>query len=173
MEEKMKNNQYIIRDFRKEDAIKLSEMIKQDIEVVNTEDPEWEREYLYNFYTPENIIKNAENGHTYVIEDKKTGELVATGTIKKDSPAREGAINETEILACFISPKKLRKGLGTLLFDTLENSNDFLSARRVWLTTSVYAAPFYENRGYKYTFGYRKKNEENLTEMEKFPVSKT
>lgn len=166
------NNNYTVRDFQVSDAILLSKMIRQDILSVNTEDPEWEREYLYNFYTPENIIENSKKGHVYVIEDKNTGALVATGMIKKDSPARAGAMNESEISACFVDSNKLRRGLGTLFFDTLENDIYFLTARRVWLTTSVYATSFYENRGYKYSFGFRKKNQDNLTEMEKIPCHK-
>lgn len=163
------NDNYIVRDFKESDAVALSHMIREDIISVNTEDPKDECDYLYNFYTPENVIKNAKAGHTYVVEEKNTGELVATGTIKHDSPARDGAINESEIAACFVDSKMLRKGIGTLLFDKLEKDIYFLSASRIWLTTSLYAAPFYENRGYKYTFGYLKRNQDNLIEMEKFP----
>lgn len=171
-DKELKKDRYMIRDFRGEDAETLSELIRRDIREVTYEDPEWEREYLYNFYVPENIKKNAETGHTYVIEDADTGKIVATGTIKKDSPAREGAENEAEICGCFIDADSLRKGIGSLLFDALENDPDFLSAARVWLTTSVYAREFYENRGYRYSFGYRGKNEDNLTEMEKIPAQK-
>lgn len=171
MEVNIKNNKYLVRDFHSDDAEELSKMIREDILVVNTDDPEWEREYLYNFYTAENIRESAKKGHIYVIEDIETDEIVATGMIKKDCPARDGAENESEIAACFINHKKLRQGIGTLLFDILENDTIFISSKRVWLTTSVYAAPFYEKRGYQYTFGYKKKNQDNLVEMEKFPLN--
>lgn len=167
--ENEKTGRYLVRDFRKEDAEALSSLIREDILIVNTEDAAWEREWLFNFYTPENIIKSAQEGHTYVIEDTVTGEHVATGNILRDCPAREGAVNETEIRACFIRAGFLHQGLGTLLFDALETDPAFQEASRVWLTTSVYAAPFYEQRGYRYVFGYRGKNQDNLTEMEKFP----
>ena len=167
--EKQKTDRYLVRDFRNEDAEALSALIREDILKVNTEDAAWEREWLYDFYTPENITKSAREGHTYVIEDTVTGEPVATGNILRDCPAREGAVNETEIRACFIRAGFLHQGLGTLLFNALEADPAFLKARRVWLTTSVYAAPFYENRGYRYVFGYRGKNQDRLTEMEKFP----
>ncbi|MDO4488551.1 MAG: GNAT family N-acetyltransferase [Eubacteriales bacterium] len=159
----------IIRRFKIEDAEELSVLIRRDLKEVNTEDQKWENDYLYEFYTPENVIKNAENGHTYVMEVEGTGELVAIGTIKPQSKARETDENESEICSCFIKPEYLRMHLGTRLFDTLEADEYFVNADRVWLTTSVYAAPFYEHRNYKYTFGYKGKNEENLVEMEKRP----
>ena len=164
-----KNDRYRVRDFREEDAGEAAALIQRDLHEVTTDDAPWEREYLINFYTPENVRKNAEKGHTYVIEDPETGAIVATGTILPDSPAREGAENEAEICACFVHPEHLREGIGTILFDALEKDAVFLSASRVWLTTSVYAARFYEDRGYRYTFGYKGKNEDDLTEMEKVP----
>ena len=167
--ENLKNDRFVVRDFREEDAEELSELILRDLREITVQDAAWEREYLLAFYTPENIKMNARRGHTYVIEDPETGALVATGTILKDSPAREGAVNESEICACFVDAGRLRQGIGTVLFDALENDEAFLTANRVWLTTSVYAARFYEDRGYRYAFGYRGKNPDKLTEMQKFP----
>lgn len=170
MENNGKNrDKYRVRDFRNEDAEETAALIQRDLHEVTTDDAPWEREYLINFYTPENVRKNAGKGHTYVIEDPETGEIVATGTILPDSPARKGAENEAEICACFVHPERLREGIGSILFDALERDPVFRSASRVWLTTSVYAAPFYEARGYRYSFGYKGKNEDDLTEMEKIP----
>ena len=161
-----------IRKYIGSDAEELSVLIRDDLKYVNYEDPAWENEWLYARYTPAGIAEIAGEGHTYVVTDTDTGELLGTGTIKRDGNTFDRTTNlptgkQAEIMACFIKRGHLRMHLGTLLFDALEADEIFTESQRVWLTTSVYARKFYENRNYIYSCGYLGKNADNLIEMEK------
>ena len=162
-----RNNIVDIRRFKTGDEKILSDMIRQDLVEVNYEDQKWENEWLYAHYTPETIVQMAKDGHMYVITDPQADDLiVGTGIVTKDG-------TQAELHGCFIRKEYLRKGLGTLLFNTLEKDEISLSADRLWLTTSVMARPFYESRGYRYTYGYLGKNEDGLVEMDKTVKKKT
>ena len=156
-----------IRRFDQGDEKILSELIREDLKTVNVDDPKWENDYLYAQYTPEYMVQAAKEGHVYVITDpSRDGFIVGTGMVTKDG-------DDAEIHDCFIRKEYLRKGLGRLLFDTLEHDEISLAANRLWLTTSVLARPFYEKIGYRYTYGYLGKNADNLVEMEKTMKKKT
>ena len=156
-----------IRRFDQGDEKILSELIREDLKTVNVDDPKWENDYLYAQYTPEYMVQAAKEGHVYVITDpSRDGFIVGTGMVTKDG-------DDAEIHGCFIRKEYLRKGLGRLLFDTLEHDEISLAANRLWLTTSVLARPFYEKIGYRYTYGYLGRNADNLVEMEKTMKKKT
>ena len=156
-----------IRRFDQGDEKILSELIREDLKTINVDDPKWENDYLYAQYTPEYMVQAAKEGHVYVITDpSRDGFIVGTGMVTKDG-------DDAEIHGCFIRKEYLRKGLGRLLFDTLEHDEISLAASRLWLTTSVLARPFYEKIGYRYTYGYLGRNADNLVEMEKTMKKKT
>ncbi len=153
-----------IRDFQLGDEQELSNLIRRTLLEVNTDCPKWEIDYLYEAYTPERVIQNAQEGHTYVLAEE--GILIGTGTI-----CRTGE-KESEILGCFLLPEYIGKGNGRILFQLLESDPLFVNADRVWLTASITALKFYEKIGYTYEGGYCHLNEENLIVMEKFPGRK-
>ena len=72
----------IIRDFRMGDQEELSRLIRRTLIEVNTDCPKDEVAFLYDLYTPEKVIANAEAGHTIVFEED--GVLIGTGTIVPD-----------------------------------------------------------------------------------------
>ena len=73
---------------------------------------------------------------------------------------------ECEIIAAFLLPEAIGRGLGRQLFDTLEGDTWCAEARRIWLTSSVNALDFYEKRGYVNPNGYRARGEDGLLTME-------
>ena len=153
-----------IRRFQQRDAHTLSELIRRTLVEVNSVDcPKEEIDFLYERYTPEKVICNAEIGHTYVMEED--GVILGTGTIF--ATERTG---ESEIVAAFLAPEAIGRGLGRRLFETLESDPLFTGAKRVWLTSSMTALKFYEKIGYTYEGGYFHRNEEDLIVMEKFPA---
>ena len=154
-----------VREFEPGTEKEISDLIRRTLVEVNSVDcPKWEIDYLYAAYTPERIVKNAKEGHTYVLWED--GKIIGTGTI--------GAVaeQESEIYGAFLLPEYIGKGYGRKLFDLLESDCLFTSAHRVWLTASITALKFYEKIGYTYEGGYCHLNEENLIVMEKFPGRK-
>ena len=79
------------------------------------------------------------------------------------------AAGHTIVVACFLLPEAIGRGLGRKLFDLLESDPLFTGADRVWLTSSNTALKFYEHIGYTYEGGYCHLDEEGLIVMEKFP----
>ena len=153
-----------IRSFQMGDENSISVLIRRTLVEVNGVDcPKEEIDFLYALYTPEKIIKNAHEGHTYVIEED--GVIVGTGTIL--ATEEEGV---SEIVAAFLAPEAIGRGLGRKLFAALESDPLFTGAKRVWLTSSITALKFYEKIGYTYEGGYFHRNEEGLIVFEKFPA---
>ena len=93
------------------------------------------------------------------------GGIVGTGTIL--ATEEEGV---SEIVAAFLAPEAIGRGLGRKLFAALESDPLFTGAKRVWLTSSITALKFYEKIGYTYEGGYFHRNEEGLIVFEKFPA---
>ena len=120
--------------------------------------PKEEIDWLYDRYTPETVAEIAQEGHMYVMTEN--GMIVGTGTV---IPTGEGAY---EIIAAFLLPEAIGRGLGTQLFDALEADEWCRDASRIWLTSSVNALHFYEKRGYVNPCGYRTRGEDGLLTME-------
>ena len=120
--------------------------------------PKGEIEWLYDRYTPETVAQIAADGHMYVMTED--GVIVGTGTVVQTG---EG---ECEIIAAFLLPETIGRGLGTQLFDVLEGDEWCAAAKRIWLTSSVNALDFYEKRGYVNPNGYRTRGADDLLTME-------
>ena len=121
--------------------------------------PKAEIDWLYNRYTPETVAQIARDGHMYVMTEDDT--IVGTGTVVHTGE------QECEIIAAFLLPETIGRGLGTQLFDALEADEWCKEADRIWLTSSVNALDFYEKRGYVNPNGYRTRGADNLLTMEK------
>lgn len=148
-----------IRRYRPGDEGVLSALLRRTLMEVNANYcPASEMEWLYNRYTPEGVAQIAAEGHTYVMtEDDR---VVGTGTV-----IQTGA-QECEIIAAFLLPEAIGRGLGSQLFDLLETEEWSASASRIWLTSSVNALDFYEKRGYVNSCGYRTRGADGLLTME-------
>ena len=151
-----------IRRFCPGDEEVLSGLIRRTLLEVNAADcPAEEIEFLYNKYTPAGVLALAGQGHTYVLQESE--ELLGCGTLL---PGEKGVC---EIMAAFLKPEAIGRGLGKALFGALESDPLFTKAERVWLTSSVTALRFYEKLGYRYCCGWRGRNADGLIEMEKRP----
>ena len=120
--------------------------------------PKGEIEWLYDRYTPETVAQIAADGHMYVMTEH--GAILGTGTVIQTGE------RECEIIAAFLLPETIGRGLGTQLFDVLEGDEWCAAAKRIWLTSSVNALDFYEKRGYVNPNGYRTRGADNLLTME-------
>ena len=120
--------------------------------------PKTEIDWLYSRYTPETVAQIAADGHMYVMTEH--GAILGTGTVIQTGE------RECEIIAAFLLPETIGRGLGTQLFDVLEGDEWCAAAKRIWLTSSVNALDFYEKRGYVNPNGYRTRGADNLLTME-------
>lgn len=149
-----------IRRFQAGDENTLSVLIRRTLTEVNYTSPKSELDYLIPHYSPETMVELSRTGHTYVLEED--GQIVGSGTVLPD-----GA-DEAEIVAAFLKPEVIGRGYGRKLFETLEEDELAVKAKRVWLTSSDMALGFYEHMGWVNPNGYRvRAGEENLLYMEK------
>ena len=148
-----------IRRYVPGDEGALSALLRRTLLEVNAHYcPKGEIEWLYDRYTPETVAQIAADGHMYVMTED--GVIVGTGTV-----VQTGEL-ECEIIAAFLLPEAIGRGLGTQLFDVLEGDEWCAAAKRIWLTSSVNALDFYEKRGYVNPNGYRTRGADNLLTME-------
>lgn len=139
----------------------LSRLLRRTLLEVNANHcPKAEIDWLYARYTPAGVAEIASKGHMYVVVEN--GITVGTGTTIVTGE------NECEIIAAFLLPEAIGRGLGRRLFQVLESDELAAGAKRIWLTSSANALDFYEKIGYTYTWGYRQRDPVNhLLEMEK------
>ena len=148
-----------IRRYLPGDEGAVSALLRRTLLEVNAHYcPKGEIEWLYDRYTPETVAQIAADGHMYVMTED--GVIVGTGTVVQTG---EG---ECEIIAAFLLPETIGRGLGTQLFDVLEGDEWCAAAKRIWLTSSVNALDFYEKRGYVNPNGYRTRGADSLLTME-------
>ena len=150
-----------IRRYLPGEEEELSRLLRRTLMEVNANHcPQAEMDWLYNRYTPQGVAEIARQGHMYVmVED---GVIVGTGTTILTGE------KECEIIAAFLLPEFIGRGLGRKLFDVLESDELAAGAERIWLTSSVNALDFYEKIGYEYVYGYRQRGGEmHLLELEK------
>lgn len=150
-----------IRRFVPGEEETLSRLLRRTLLEVNANYcPAGEIDWLYNRYTPQGVAEIAAQGHMYVVLED--GVIVGTGTTITTGES------ECEIIAAFLLPEAIGRGLGRKLFDVLENDSLAAGAKRIWLTSSVNALDFYEKIGYTYVYGYRQRGGEmHLLELEK------
>jgi len=155
-----------IRRFIPGEEETLSKLLRRTLMEVNANYcPAAEMDWLYNRYTPEGVAEIAAQGHMYVVVED--GTTVGTGTTITTGES------ECEIIAAFLLPEAIGRGLGRKLFDVLEHDELAARANRIWLTSSVNALDFYEKVGYSYVYGYRQRGGDmHLLEMEKRKQSK-
>ena len=149
-----------LRRYLPGDEVAVSALLRRTLLEVNAHYcPKGEIEWLYARYTPETVAQIAAENHTYVMPEKNA--IVGTGTVTMTGE------RECEIIAAFLLPEAIGRGLGTQLFEVLEADEWCEDANRIWLTSSVNALDFYEKRGYVNPCGYRTRGADGLLTMEK------
>ena len=148
-----------IRRYVPGDEDALSILLRRTLLEVNAQCcPQEEIDWLYDRYSPETVAEIARDSHMYVMTED--GTIVGTGTVVQTGE------RECEIIAAFLLPETIGRGLGTQLFDVLEGDEWCAAAKRIWLTSSVNALDFYEKRGYVNPNGYRTRGADDLLTME-------
>lgn len=126
-----------IRKFKKEDATKVSNLIRKCLKEVNSKDYSKNIiNFMCSYFTSGKVEENAKNRDVYVIIEKN--KLLGTGALK-----------DNIILSVFIHPKAHRKGIGTKLMNYIEKKARDRKYEFVKVPASITAVGFYKKRGYK------------------------
>lgn len=128
-------------------AGEVSALIGRVLMEVNIRDyPESDLAEFAAYYSPETVLALAREGQTYVA---LAGErVVGCGSIV---PLK--AEGECEIRAVFVLPEDEGQGVGRTIMEVLEADPSFTKARRVLVSASITAHPFYAKLGYRYAGG--------------------
>ena len=126
-----------IRKFKREDARKVSYLIRKTLIEVNIKDyPQNVIQFMYENYSPRRIIEKSSNRLMYVaVEDERI-----LGTV---------SLKDNLILALFVNPKFHGRGIGTKLMNHIESVARKRGYKIVSLPSSVTAYEFYKKLGYK------------------------
>lgn len=137
----------MIYPFFDELAQEVSALIGRVLMEVNTKEyPESDMKEFAAYYSAETVLALAREGQTYVAMDGET--VVGCGSVAPLE--KEG---ECEIRAVFVLPEYEGQGIGRTIMEVLESDPLFTRAKRVVVSASLTAHPFYEKLGYRYVGG--------------------
>lgn len=144
-----------IRKFKKEDAIKVSNIIRRCFREVNSKD--YSKKVitnLCNFFTPSLLIKNLEDRTIFVaVENDK---IIGTASLK-----------ENIVMTVFINPDIHSKGVGSKLMDEVEGLAKENGYKSVIVPSGLTSFEFYKKRGYKKVKIIHSQEHGDTIEMEK------
>lgn len=126
-----------VRKFKKEDARKVSNLIRKCLSEVNSKNYSKKViEFMCNHFTPTKLIQNSKERNVFVaVENKK---ILGTASLTDDV-----------ILTVFVNPNFHGKGIGSKLMDTVEDLAKKNGYKTVKLPSSLTSFEFYKRRGYK------------------------
>ena len=125
-----------LREFNKSDLEAVQILIYRTIDVCYMAVyPEGAVEFFKNHHSMENILKDAETGHTLVLESEER--IVATGTLF-----------ETNVRRVFVDPSFQGRNLGKSIMKELESQAQENAVPIVELEASLPSIRFYEILGY-------------------------
>ena len=153
----------MIRRFKDEDALEVSELIAYTLRTVNIKDyTEKQIEHTISTLTPEKLIEKSKWTHFYVVcVDEK---IIGCGAIGP----YWGSTEESSLFTIFVLPEYHGKGIGKKIIEVLEQDEYFLRAKRIEIPASITACEFYLKQGYNYKNGINKIDEERLYRLEKY-----
>ena len=127
----------IIRKFKKEDARKISNLIRKCLIEVNSKDyPKKVIKYQYQRYSSNGILTKSKDSITIVVT--KNGNIIGTGSLR-----------DNWISGVFVDPTLHRQGTGKKIMNYLENLAKKNGFQQIKLGSSITAFGFYKKIGYK------------------------
>lgn len=152
----------MIRNFTKEDAQEVSDLVALTLRTSNIKDYSAERiEADVLIFNAQYLINRMSwtNGYVYCDGAKIVG-CVFIGHYwdKKD---------EACLFTFFVHPDYHGKGIGRQLMNAVEQDEIFLRSKRIEIPASITAVDFYRKLGYDFKNGITEPNEERLVLLEK------
>lgn len=125
-----------IRKFKSSDLGTVRDLIRDTVDVCYSDIyPEEAVRFFKDWHCDGNILKDAKEGYTIVLE--KDGRIIGTGTIVGD-----------EIRRVFVEPVFQKHGFGRLLMQKLEKRALSVDISVVELAASLPSKEFYDSLGY-------------------------
>ncbi|MFA6460903.1 MAG: GNAT family N-acetyltransferase [Candidatus Woesearchaeota archaeon] len=144
-----------IRRLRKEDATEVSNIIRRCLREVNSKDyPKKVITSLYDFFTPDLIIKNMSDRTIYVAVEKD--KIIGTASLKEDT-----------VFTVFVNPDLHGKGIGSKLMDKVEELAKKEGYQVLKVPSGLSSVEFYKHRGYKEVKRVHSVDHGDTIEMEK------
>lgn len=138
-----------IEQFQAFQADAVSNIIRRNLIEVNSRDyPEDIIHSLFEYFAPENVLKNAQSQCALVaIQD---GEVAGTASL-----ANFGSEENPNYyaVAVFVLPELHGQGIGTRLIEAVESKAWELEAERITVRASITAKGFYQKLGYQFRDG--------------------
>ncbi|MGM0508572.1 MAG: GNAT family N-acetyltransferase [Fusobacteriota bacterium] len=157
----MKN--FMIREFKDDDAKRISEIVRRNFLEVNIRDySESEMKSLSDEYNPEKILEINSYADMYVA--CLNNKIVGCGAISSFWSKEDESI----LLTIFVLPELHGKGIGKKIIERLESHEYFLRAKRIEIPSSITACEFYRKFGYDYKDGIKQLDNEGHYRLEKF-----
>jgi GNAT superfamily N-acetyltransferase len=133
----------IIRNFEPKDAEAVSFVIRETMQVSNSNDYSLERlKPLIEYFSPEKVLRLNQDRHCLVADIDNH----IVGTV---------ALEDSELVTFFVLPDYQRKGIGTQLLQAIEKSAFENKIKHLKLEASITGIPYYEKLGY-YRTGFVK-----------------
>lgn len=153
----------MIRNFTKEDAQEVSDLVALTLRTTNIKDYSAERiEADILIFNAQYLINRMSwtNGYVYCDGEKIVGSgFIGNFWDKKD---------EACLFTFFVHPDYQGKGIGRQLINAVENDEYFLRSKRIEIPASITAVEFYRKFGYDYKNGVTEPDDEQLVRLEKF-----
>jgi N-acetylglutamate synthase-like GNAT family acetyltransferase len=125
-----------IRGFENGDAINLSQLIIDNLMLVNSRDyGEEAARQLARFYSPQLLLEYAQNGNLYVAVEHST--IIGTAALDQD-----------QVRNVFVRIDHHQQGIGKILMQHIENIARQQGKIRLSLRASVSAVVFYQKLGF-------------------------
>ncbi len=153
----------VIRRFKLEDAVELSDVIIETVKISNSKDyPPKYVEMNVLSHSPKALIERANKSHMYVVCDES--KIIGCGAIAEFFESK----TESILLTIFVLPNYQGRGIGRKIIETLEQDEYFTRASRIEVPASITALEFYKKMGYDYKDGIAELEKGVLYRLEKF-----
>ncbi len=127
----------LVRRFKKEDAIKASNVIKKTLLTTNKKDyPKKTIDALIFFNKPKKLIERSKITKLFVAVDKD----VILGI---------GGYEDDHLQCFFVNPSFHKKGIGQKIFDRVIKDMTKEGYKKIYSNSTRYAEKFYEKNGFK------------------------
>lgn len=152
-----------IRNFLREDAEAVSNIIRRNLLEINTREYTVEAmQRLAHRYGPDKIREIAGYANMYVASMNDS--VVGCGAIS----SYWGKEDESLLLTIFVLPEYHGRGIGRKIVRKLEKDSFFTRAKRIELHASLTACEFYRKMGYDFKDGIKQIDDAGTYKMEKF-----
>jgi len=153
----------IIEPFQTHQAKAVSNLIRRNLLEINSKDYPLEFiTYLVDFFSPAQIVKNAQVQHIFVALEE--GKVIGTSGLANFGSAKKPSYYG---VAVFVEPECQGQGIGKLLVAAVEAKAKEIGAEKITVRAAMGAREFYRKLGYQFQDGKDDLDEKGYYILEK------